>query len=222
MRLSHLLKKQQGVTLIETLVSMAVGILLLGAAASVGLGSLAANKDMLANSNAQNELQNTMNIISKELRRAGYSATEEPSQIADGFRNIWFSGGTGKDNHTCAVFRYDRTPSNPNPLLPPGNGIVATTDVRGIRLNSGKIELLTSTTDINAIAAGCAAAGTWEPITQTGFNFSSFTMSYSETMLMDGTRMINTVTVNLTGSAKNGNTQSLSQVIQLRNQPFKN
>lgn len=216
----NLLKNQLGVTLIEILVAMAVGILLLGAAASVGFSTLSVSKDSIANNNAQYELQNAMNIVTKELRRAGYTATEEVSQTATGFRNIRFFGGSGNANHNCAVFRYDRE-ANADPLLPPGNGAVNAGDIRGLRLDANKLQMLTGATS-TAIAASCAGAGTWEAITGSGLTITTFGLTYTPIMLMDGSRVVEQVVVTLSGTAKNGNTHTLTEVIQLRNRPFVN
>ncbi|MBE9610443.1 prepilin-type N-terminal cleavage/methylation domain-containing protein [Chitinilyticum piscinae] len=213
---------QSGLTLIEVLVSTAVATLLLTAAATVGFSSLSLNRNTISSANSQYELQSVMNIVTKELRRAGYSKNQENAKTAGGLRNIWFSGGTGTTDHTCAVFRYDRTPGSPSQLEPPGNGSTETTDVRGIRLASGKLELLTSATAING---GCSVTGTWEPISGSAFTITSFKLSYPAPpsgVLMDGSKIVNEVTVTIAATGKNGATQSLSEVVQLRNQPYLN
>ena len=240
MRLSH----QQGFTLIEILVSLAVGILLLAAASSVGLASLSSSKDSIINSNAQQQLQIVMNSLTRELRRAGYSKTEETSKTATGFRNIKFldantevdanGDGNSSNDNDCVIFLYDKNAS-PSPLVPPGDGATTIDEIRGIRVNTNQIELLTSATFTTMSATTpdeCdptdadtdTDTGTWEALSNSGLNVTGLTLTPTTVMLIDGSYVVDQVNVLI--SANSNSTPphplNLSEVIQLRNRPYSN
>ncbi|BCL75532.1 hypothetical protein JHS3_12680 [Jeongeupia sp. HS-3] len=208
---------QRGITLMEILIALAIGVLLLSAAASIGLSSLAGNKDALINANTQQELQTVSMAITRELRRSGYANTEA---VAPTFRQIWFFGGSGQNDHNCVVFRYDRLPESTT-LAPPGNGTLTAAEVRGVRLNGNRIEILT-TGNLGA-PANCAAAGTWEPLTSTNLTVTADTgldLDYRIVRLQsDGLPLANDVTITLSAQSSNGNASTLAQTVLLRNRP---
>lgn len=207
------LNRQRGVTLMEILIALAVGILLLGAAATVGLSSLAGNKDALINANTQQELQTVSMTITRELRRAGYSKTEA---AASTFRQIWFFGGSGQNNHSCVVFRYDRMPESTS-IDPPGNGSLTSDEVRGVRLNGNNIEVLTSG---NATVPNCAGAGTWTALTSSDITISGLDIDYQVARAkLTGLPVADNVTITVSAQAANGNTSALTQTVLLRNLP---
>ncbi|XZG71536.1 PilW family protein [Chitinibacteraceae bacterium HSL-7] len=214
------LSRQHGMTLMEILVALAVGVLLLGAAATVGLGSLASNRDALANASGQQELQTVSMTMTRDIRRAGYSATE--ASAAD-FQQIWLFDGsdTDSDANDCVVFRYDRLPESTGPLVPPGDGTVDSADVRGFRLNGTRIEMLTdgSVTE----PTDCDSAGTWTPLTATTVPFAAadgLVISVQTVRLKsDGLRHVDSMTISLKATASNGNALALTQNVLLRNRP---
>ena len=211
--------RQQGISLIEILVALAVGLLLLGAASSVGLSSLASSKDGIINSNAQQQLQVVMNSLTRELRRAGYSKSEEAAQTATGFRNIKFFG------NDCVVFRYDRLPESTATLAPPGDGTLVNAEVRGIRLNSNQIQVITAVTS-TAMPSNCTPAANdgWDFLSNNSLKITALTFTPLKVMLIDGSEVIDQVTVSLTAESKSTPVQnlSISEVVQLRNRPFAN
>lgn len=210
--------RQQGISLIEILVALAVGLLLLGAASSVGLSSLASSKDGIINSNAQQQLQVVMNQITRELRRAGYSKSEETIQTATGFRNITFL-----DGNKCVVFRYDRLPESSSALTPPGDGTLVGAEVRGIRLSGNQIKIITAATN-TTMPISCDGAGTWEELSNSSLKITALTLTPLKVMLIDGSEVIDQVTVSITAESKSTPVQnlSISEVVQLRNRPFAN
>ncbi|WP_373975764.1 prepilin-type N-terminal cleavage/methylation domain-containing protein [Chitinibacter sp. SCUT-21] len=210
--------RQQGISLIEILVALAIGILLLGAASSVGLTSLSSSKDGIINSNAQQQLQIVMNSLTRELRRAGYSKSEETIQTATGFRNIAFL-----DGNKCAVFRYDRLPESASALSPPGDGTLVNAEVRGIRLSGNQIKIITAATS-TSMPTSCDDAGTWEDLSNSSLKITALTLTPLKVMLIDGSEVIDQVTVSITAESKSTPVQnlSISEVVQLRNRPFAN
>ncbi|QZA76444.1 hypothetical protein K4H28_08785 [Deefgea tanakiae] len=219
------IKRQTGISLIEILVSTAVGLLLLSAAASVAISSLSSNKNSLINGKAAEDLQTMMNTITRDVRRAGYNFNAELGTETDNqrFRKIWFFNetATGSGQFKCMVFRYDRYPESSN-LVQPGNGTVDTGDVRGLRLNANQLETLITTTTV--VPTTCPTTG-WAAISSSAnlklSGTSALTFEPKQVMLMDGSFVVDSLIITLTGNAANANPITISETIQLRNRPIK-
>ncbi|WP_028452394.1 PilW family protein [Chitinilyticum aquatile] len=221
---------QKGMTLIELMVAVAVGLLLLSVAASIGLGSLKDSKNTAGNANAVNNLQAIVQTVAQELRRAGYNADiDVESDDSRTFRKIWFFGGTGNSGHTSVIFRYDRAAPS-TALTPPGDGTVtlANNEVRGLCVSGDTVQILTKaaalqpSTPAGAIT-GCypnSAGWEWEPISAPdGLKITSASFHIIDTLLTDG-RVADSIIFKLNGVAANGNAVNAQELIQLRNRPF--
>ncbi|QLG87328.1 prepilin-type N-terminal cleavage/methylation domain-containing protein [Chitinibacter bivalviorum] len=96
-------KNQGGFTLVEILVSLALGLLIIGGAFTFFLGNLKTSSNMLSQSKLQQEIKSTADFIQRDLRRAGY----KPYGSAATVSNIY----TGKTNGTlskenCVLYSY--------------------------------------------------------------------------------------------------------------------
>lgn len=82
--------RQRGLSLVELMVGIAVGLFILTAAVLVVTTQLADNRVLLLEAQLQQDLRATADIITRELRRAGSGGSTSTPQ--DG---IWRPGGTG-------------------------------------------------------------------------------------------------------------------------------
>ncbi|MCB5195933.1 prepilin-type N-terminal cleavage/methylation domain-containing protein [Deefgea salmonis] len=210
--------KQLGMSLIELMVSMALGLLLLGAASSMALSSLFANKDGLRNMALEQEIQPMMSLISRELRRSGYSqlAEDDTSMPNKYFRKINMPGAikttvAGKNIYTgsCIIFRYDSNKNN----------ILSNDEVSGFMLSNGQLLILNSPSSLN-IDTCDASDPKWQAMNNKDrINITTFSMA-ANTETISTIDLINKIDITLTGASTDGSFSStLKDSIQLRNLP---
>lgn len=218
-----LIPKQNGMSLIELLVSMTLGLLLLGAASSMALSSLFANKDGLRNMALEQEIQPIMSLMVRELRRSGYSrdANDDAAIPSQYFRKINMPGAavttfSSKKIYTgnCIIFRYDRIQSG----TPPNNTLTSN-EVSGFMKNNGQVLMLTSPVNL-AINTCDPSDPAWQPMnTMERINVSNLSF-VATTETVSNADLINKIDITLTGASPNGTFSStLKNSAQLRNLP---
>ncbi|MFT4937093.1 MAG: prepilin peptidase dependent protein B [Paraglaciecola sp.] len=134
------LKVPLGASLIEMMITMTLGLVSLSTVASlVGYG-VGVNAKLLENSRLSQEVMAIGSLLSRDLRRAGYSAStaamvSDPTNFPSVFSNsIAVSAYPDEASNSCIVFAYDRN----------GNGILDTIDGNenfGFRLKDGAVEI---------------------------------------------------------------------------------
>ncbi|WP_432720897.1 prepilin-type N-terminal cleavage/methylation domain-containing protein [Jeongeupia wiesaeckerbachi] len=227
-------RRQTGLSLVEILVTLAIGLILLGAAASVGLSSLSSSRQAVRSITLQQELQTTMSILTRELRRAGYSAlgSDDGADATKQFRKIWLSTPltSGGNDFTCAVFRYDRQTTPLGGVAPSGAGTITNDEITGIQFvnadstnpdRSNRIFLLMSAPNI--AVTNCTGSG-WEALnTVDQFKVTQLTITPSYvTPSGSSVQLVQSVQISLTGTTPdNSESRTLTELIQIRNLPVK-
>lgn len=87
--------KQRGVTLIELLIGLAVGMFVVSGVLTVYVATIESTSDTIAQSRLNQEVMTLMNVMSTDIRRAGYWAGSNPDDIAGNPFNQ--SGSTALD-----------------------------------------------------------------------------------------------------------------------------
>ncbi len=107
------LSKQVGISLVEILIGMAIGIAALTAVASVLGYGIGVNANLLSSSRVNEESSNILSLIQRDIRRAGYSGDTlamledpeaNPSPFAD---TIVLSAYPDETANSCILFSYD-------------------------------------------------------------------------------------------------------------------
>ncbi len=142
---------QSGMSLVELMVGVAVGLFVVAAASTMAVTQLGDNRRLLLELQVQQDLRATADIITRELRRAGSFGF-----LRDSAAFVWSPGATSGPNFLLAV-------------TPAANGLPATAvsyqssrtmgqnGPYGFRLNNGQIDMQLGPagwqvlTDINAI-----------------------------------------------------------------------
>lgn len=134
------LARQSGLSIVELLVGIAVGLFVLAGAATVASNQLSDNKKLLLETQVQQDMRAAMDIIVRDIRRSGYTPYArtlvrpvEASAIApSGYK----PAGAGDTSLTQVLYTY-RQPSNPDPEP----AIPSASDHSGFRLQSNRIEV---------------------------------------------------------------------------------
>ena len=142
---------QRGLSLIELLVGIAIALLIAAAGASMLIGQLRENRQLLLEARLMQDLRTAADLVTRDLRRAGYWGA-----ALDG---VWAAGANGvATNPYIAVapaaaasdavgFRYSRDATE--------NNSVDSNEQFGFRLHNGAIEIQ-------------LGAGNWQALTDTG------------------------------------------------------
>lgn len=151
---------QRGVSLVELMVGITVGLFVVAAAAMLVGSQLSDNRRLLLETQLQQDLRSTADIITRELRRAGYWSQSE--------QGIWTSTQAAQPNAFAAIaqpvpteidYTYRRGSGQEGPYgfrLNTGTGSIQTllaaagwqdlTDSRTLRVTALTITPITSTT----------------------------------------------------------------------------
>ena len=173
---------QSGFTITELLITMALGLSIVGSILVGYLATYTSSMDTLAASKMNQDLNAVMNLMVTEFRRAGYSANAATAsnpttnlfnqQASTAMRVIdnmtsntvltpvgdgtWSNGGAITQG-SCILYAYDRDE----------DGVVDVEELGGFRLdNTGAVEMRTA--GVLATPASCAT-GTWADLTDSNF-----------------------------------------------------
>jgi prepilin peptidase dependent protein B len=78
---------QRGVSLVELLVTLIIGLIVIGASTTVFIGTLGANSSQMRISRLNSELRSAMTYVTRDLRRAGYNNWTVAQLEAGNFTN---------------------------------------------------------------------------------------------------------------------------------------
>jgi len=212
-------QKQAGLTLIEMMIAMVLGLFVIAVIITVFSTNVRSSTESIKMIRLNQELRGVMTMMVDELKRAGYSKEPTVSAFMD---ELNFTS-------TCARYSYDEDDS-----AALGDTTTDADERFGFRLNSNTIEWAKSAT-----GAGCTG-GTWTSISDpnlasiTTLNFdisgsintdgvSSGSTAFTTTT--DGTVSVYDVTITLTGStdlphssAANDPRRTLIETIRIRNE----
>jgi type IV pilus assembly protein PilW len=154
MFISHSLQRQKGAGLVELMIGMAIGLIIVAAAATVYVTTVRGGADTLRSAKLNIELRGAMDIMVAEIRRAGYLWFDADTDLST---NPFMQANTnltlvGSD---CLLFAYDAN----------ANNVADTSDQFGFKKNGSKVSMRLGGT-APSTSAGCSATGdSWESIT---------------------------------------------------------
>lgn len=152
-------RRQRGIGLVELLIAAAIGLFLLAGLTDFLIRSLATSGRNLQDARLTQELNVAMDLITRELRRAGYSsAAQDATLAADASSNPFTAGdedgGINTATAGCILYSYDFAP------LPAVPGARDANERLGFRLKDGTVEA-----GINVDNCNPAATAGWQQLT---------------------------------------------------------
>ena len=217
------LRKPKGFTLIELMVAMVVGLLVAGVAMAMYVSLIRANSTSIQVARLTQALQASLDVMERDLRRAGYMANAISSSLDTTLVNPATFIITDLQRVSaaaplfdCVLVRYD---SNADGALSGTNEII------GYRYNgtSQAIEFKSWNTAATQQSERCTDTGTaWEAITNNGFTLVtnlSFEISPSTGASTQGQRQ---VTITIDGRSKQNQAldMQLQREVRLRNDEY--
>jgi type II secretory pathway component PulJ len=139
-RTLHRARRARGLSIVELMVGVAVGLFVLAGAAMVVSNQLSDNKRLLLETQVNQDLRAAMDIIVRDIRRSGYSffADEIGAVGAPAPLPIAYTPA-GTDGANLLLYSYSVPPFNPGD--PPHNRTVDNRDRRGFRLQDNVIQV---------------------------------------------------------------------------------
>ena len=171
--------RQAGVTLIELMVSLVIGLIILGAVLTFVVSAVRANSETVVDMRLTQDLRTTINLLTREIRRTGYDRIAEQG-IASGSGNfsryLDVAVNTAGD---CIVMSYNQPAANASDTA------VDAKERKGFRLvQSGGVGVIEAGTGLSAVAATECTAGTWTPLTDPRqVDISTLDFSLAETCI---------------------------------------
>lgn len=150
--------RQNGLSLIELMIGIVVGSIVLGAVIAVYASTIRGSNTALRTARLNQELRSTMNIMVRELRRAGFNGWNAAGTIVLSTDNAFAKRGVGGgqtdlrvlNNGTCVLFTYDLA----------NWGAVDADEYMGFRISNGAVQMRRQGTVTN----NCND-GSWETLT---------------------------------------------------------
>ncbi|WP_374090486.1 PilW family protein [Methylomicrobium lacus] len=189
-------KRQAGITLIELLIGMLVGLIVVAGGISIYIASVRGQAENIKLARLNQDMRAMMDMMERDIRRAGFVTADPATNFALLQNNPFFDGATSGattdvaiyNTGSCIVYAYNRDedPNNDGVLdeAPPA---VDANERLGFRLNgnTGELEIRNSG-DSNDDCAD----GEWESVTEpeveiTGVTFTLTAKALNVTSMTD-------------------------------------
>lgn len=143
--------RQRGLSLVELMVGITVGLIVVAGASLLLSGQLLENRRLVAEAQVQQDLRATADIITRELRRAGAIGTDfllvsriyVPGSLTDAPPNAWAADLTPASGASSAEVGFNYHPTGPGTDGPFGFRRTPTSGVIQTRLVAGGWQDLT-------------------------------------------------------------------------------
>lgn len=218
----RILTKQTGFTLVELMIALSLNLIVVVALLGIFVTNLNHYRSVLNTNLLYQQLQTAMDIMTSDIRRAGYWANAKNDAHLDQNNNPFMASGLDVSvpaGNTCILFSYDH---NDNGSLP---SITSSSDDEryGYRLSGGAIQ----TRPWGASFSCTAAASAWENMTDTNvitITALTFTLTTQTISTGPGTAGITlrSVDISITGQLVSDSTvtKTITQHVRIRNDKF--
>lgn len=195
-------RRQSGVTLIELMIAILIGLIMTAAAITLYVNYLSNTRDNVSLIKLNQDMRAVMDVLARDVRRAGF-VTNDPEtnftclqQNAFADVNILESDTSttvaNGNPGTCVLYAYNRNNNIPSGLTCNANAfsVAEDGDRFGFRLDDDN-DAIQMKSSGNAASMSDCSTGNWETITEPDVAYDvGFTMSESELdmsqMLADG------------------------------------
>jgi len=197
---------QNGITLIELMIAILIGLIMTAAAITLYVNYLKNTRDNVALIKLNQDMRGAMDIMVRDVRRAGFVTTNPEinftclQQSAFGAINIRDSGSStavaNGNPASCVLYAYNRNNNIPAGLTCNANAFLVAedTDRFGFRLSADNAIQMKSSGNLTS-TSDCGI-GNWETITEPDVSYDlEFVMTESELdmtqMFSDGAQVCN-------------------------------
>ena len=173
------MKKQQGLTLIELMISLALGMIIIAATLSVYINTIKSSGDTIKSARLNHDLGMAMSLISNDIKRAGYwgGAVVSSNSLTNPFTTATsLSIGNSVGTNDCLLYTYDAN----------SNGALDANEYYGFRLYTALNGNRTIQIKSTNVACNDATAA-WASITDENMiNITNLRFSFLSLDVADG------------------------------------
>jgi len=155
----------KGFTLIEIMISLALGIIIIGGALSIYISTIRSSSDIINSARLNYDLDSVAQLMLNDIRRAGYwqsatsgsDAKDNPFMLegAAGNTNVVISKKTGEADDSCIIYSYEGETNN---------DAADVNEYYGFRMNGDGIDMRYS---VDTVANASCDQGNWMNIINT-------------------------------------------------------
>jgi prepilin peptidase dependent protein B len=149
MSLSRSRHSQRGLSIVELLVGVAVGLFIVGGAIKLIIDHLADNRRLLVETRVSQDLRSAADIVARDLRRSGYWQNAIAGVVYPAASNPYRTSTPASGAASEVTYFYSRDAAENNAV---NTGVGQPNETFGFRLAASAVEMQT-------------AAGTWQPVT---------------------------------------------------------
>jgi len=209
--------RQSGLSLIELMIGILIGIVLLGGLTSFFLNTARANAETIRLARLEQGLRANLEFMSRDIRRAGYWSTSASNIGASNYCAVGFyscDGAGGTPNGTSR-FTVDRSGTNHSILYSYDSNNDGTPEAYGFRVVSGVLQYL--------------VGGTWQPMSSANEGtysllFPTVTQPPNINIGTSGSLSVRDIRVTLSATVPPGTdntlSRTLSDIIRVRNDQY--
>ncbi len=210
--------KQQGYTLIELMIAMAIGLILVAAVITLYVSMSGSNIDYLKSVRLNHELRSSMALIVRDIRRAGHNQDAATESIAASSINP-FSNSAASTVQATVLTVAGTSTVNQSITFSYDNDDDANIDTYGYRLNvvSGVGTIQYCADDTTTTGAACSS---WQALTDSDLiDIDSLEFTQGTTSVAGGVFTIRQVMITMTGKLISDTdfTRTISEVVKIRN-----
>lgn len=157
---------QRGFTLVEMMISIALGIIVTGALATFAVSMVRSNSENISMTRLTQDLRASMNVAVREVRRSGYDSNAVTTALSSSDPSAYLTVVADQAN-SCVTYTYDRGESPKK------------TESRAFRLNatSGTMQM-----KVDSAAVDCASGTGWSDVSDPNVvQITKFTPKLMET-----------------------------------------
>lgn len=178
-------KPDAGYTLIELLIGSAIGLVIIGAALGLFLTNLRGQADSTKLTRLNQDLRAMMDIMVRDIRRAGFVTSQPTTNQASLQDNPFFEATTAGattdiailGGGDCIVYAYNRDDDNP-PLVDSNERL-------GFRLNGNTLQMR----KYGSTNENCSTGAEWETITEPEVEITAISFDMPTPTALNSTSM---------------------------------
>jgi type IV pilus assembly protein PilW len=163
-------KQQAGITLVELLIGLLVGLIVIAAGTNIFITSIRGQTDNINLTRLNQDMRSMMDIMARDIRRAGFVTSDPGTNFASLQNNPFFDGITSgattdiaiHDEGACIVYAYNRDDDvNNDRVTDETPSSVDSNERLGFRLSDSVLEMRQS-----GATNGNCSDGSWQTITE--------------------------------------------------------
>ncbi len=212
--------KHSGLSLVELMIAITVGLVIVTGVLSLFLSAVRSNSDNLKATRLNQDLRTAMAVMVRDIRRAGAwggaaANVANSTLLSNPFTNTVNTTDLTV-NGSCITYTYD---------APPADGLINNNEYYGFKLNTGAVQMRTGDSTTSSAAHGCSD-GSWQSLTDGGtITINTLTFALAETSIPlggGGNRIIRAVTITLAGSLNSdaGVSRTLIENVRIPNDRY--